>query len=137
MRSFITSIINTLMLQPKKLFLVDGFGAMLTAIMMAAVVARFEAFVGLLPSIAYCLSGVAVIFMIYSFSCYFFVSDNWRPFLKVIASVNGVYCCFTMGLILYYYQTLTALGVTYFLLEILVVGGLAFFEWRIANIQAS
>ena len=137
MRSFIPSIINTLMLQPKKMFLVDGFGAVLTAILMAAVIARFEAVFGLHPNIAYRLSGVAVIFMIYSFSCYFLVSDNWRPFLKGIAIVNGAYCCFTMGLILYYYQPLTALGVTYFLLEIMVVGGLAFFEWRIANMQTS
>ena len=84
-------------------------------------------------NIAYFLSGVAGILMIYSSCCYFFVSDNWRPFLKVIALANLIYCCLTIGMIFYFYQTLTPAGVTYFLLEIIVIGVLVINEWRIAS----
>lgn len=133
MPSFIPSIINKLTLQPQKLFLADGLGAALTAIILATVVARYEDVFGIPQNIAYFLSGVAGILMIYSSCCYFFVSDNWRLFLKVIALANLIYCCLTIGMIFYFYQTLTPAGVTYFLLEIIVIGVLVINEWRIAS----
>ena len=44
------------------------------------------------------------------------------------------YCVLTLGLVVYYYPQVTVLGLTYFLLEIAVVGGLVYIEiYALAN----
>lgn len=52
-------------------------------------------------------------------------------FLKAIMVANLLYCCLTLGLIIYYYSVLTVIGITYFLAEIAVVVGLARLELQI------
>ena len=125
----IRPLITQLAAHPKRLFLIDGLGAFLTAFMLGVVLSNFESSFGMPQKTLYFLSFLAGIFCFYSFCCYFFVSGNWRPFLKAIAVANTLYCCITLGLVFYYYQNLTLLGVVYFLGEIGVVMGLVVVEW--------
>ena len=74
------------------------------------------------------LSAIALVFCVYSISCFFFVDQAWRPFLKAIVIANVTYCVLTLGLVVYFYPQVTILGLTYFLLEIVVVGGLVYIE---------
>ena len=119
---------NNLQNNPKQIFLIDAIGAFLSALFLIAILGTFQAFFGMPMKIIYILSLLAVCFSIYSISCYFFIPNNWKPFLKDIIIANSCYCLLTIGMVVYFYQDLTALGVVYFLLELLVIIILVSFE---------
>jgi hypothetical protein len=119
---------NKLTLYPKRLFLIDSLGAFLTALLLFAILRTFSEYFGMPKSTPSILSIIALIFCVYSLYCFFLVNKNWHPFLRGIIIANLLYSCLTLGLIIYNYPRLTILGVTYFLLEIVVIYGLIFFE---------
>lgn len=121
-------LIDKLTSNSKRLFLIDGLGAFLTAFFLVAILVRFEDSFGMPRTILYILSLVACVYTIYSFCCHFFILSNWRPYLKAIAIANIIYCCLTTGLVFYFYQSLTILGLIYFLLEIVVMSVLILIE---------
>ena len=121
-------LINKLILNPKRLFLIDSFGAFVTAFFMFAILRTFNEYFGMPKLTLDFLSIIALAFSVYSFCCFFLVSNNWHPFLRTISIANILYCCLTLGLVIYYYPLLTILGVTYFLIEIIIVVVLVFFE---------
>ncbi len=129
----IQSLINQLTSNPRKLFLIDGLGAFLTAFFLLAILARFQEYFGMPKTIPYFLSAVACIYMMYSLCCYLFVFSNWHPYLKAITIANIVYCCITTALLVYFYQNLTMLGLIYFLLEIILMGSLIFLELTVLS----
>ncbi|MCO6487363.1 MAG: hypothetical protein J5I98_03045 [Phaeodactylibacter sp.] len=108
-------------LPPRKLFLIDGLGALLSAFLLGVVLVWWEPVFGMPPKVLYPLAAIAGVFAVYSLSCCFFLTQNRRPFLRGIAVANLLYCCLTLGLVFYFYPQLTALGVAYFLVEITVV----------------
>jgi hypothetical protein len=123
-------IVDKLSSNPKGLFQIDSLGALLTAFLLVAVLARFEDYFGMPRIVLYFLSLVACIYSIYSICCYFFIVDNWRPYLKVIVIANLIYCCLTIGLVFYFYHSLTVLGLIYILLELIIVSGLILMELK-------
>jgi hypothetical protein len=126
------NIINTFKKNPRKLFLIDGFGAVLSAFLLGVILIHFESYFGMSVDKLYFLTAIACVFAIYSLSCYFRFPTNWRPFLKLIAILNLTYSCLTLGLVVYLYQDLTALGLLYFLLEIVILIILGRIELRVA-----
>ena len=127
-------MLDTLALNPKRFFLIDGFGAFITAFILFSILRPFNEYFGMPKSILTILSIIALAFCVYSISCFFVVKKIWKPFLKAISIGNLVYCCLTLGLIVYYYPQLTILGLTYFLLEIAVICGLVYFEMNALTI---
>jgi hypothetical protein len=119
---------------PKTIFLIDALGACLTAFLLAVVLARFETHFGMPRKVLYSLSLMACLLAIYSFICYFFSGKNLKIYLKIIALTNLVYCCITIGLVLFFWQQMTILGWGYFGGEVLVIGGLVWVEWGIDKI---
>ena len=115
-------IINRLAQKPRALFLVDGIGAFITAFLLLAILRTFNEYVGMPPAVLTC-----------SISCYFLLNDNWQPFLKAISVANLLYCCLTSGLVIYYYNSLTILGVIYFLAEIIIIVVLVYVELKVLN----
>ena len=120
---------------PGRLFLLDSLGAMLTAIMLAAVLPVFEPTFGMPRQVLYILALIACVFFTVSFSCYLSTPQAWRFYMKIIAVANLLYCCLTAGLIVVYYQQLTVLGLAYFVLEITVIAVLAAVEWQTASVK--
>jgi|APTNR8051073442_1049403.scaffolds.fasta_scaffold01243_6 hypothetical protein len=125
----------TLTLSPKRLFLLDGLGACLTAFLLGVVLTAFNEHFGMPQKTLNILALIALVFAFYSFFCFFFIGNNWRLFLKIIAAANLLYCCLTITLVIYFYPHLTVLGVIYFLLEIVVVCALVFIELRFAFVK--
>jgi hypothetical protein len=121
----------------KKLFLVDSLGALLSAILLGLVLAQFEKTFGMPQNVLYILAVLPCIFAVFSFVCFFSKTTNWRPLMKIIATANLLYCCLTAGLMVYFYQNLTVLGMTYFILEIIIVMSLAYLEWKTASNSTS
>ena len=128
-------IIDRLTLNPKKLFLIDSIGAVVTAFMLFAVLSRYEEYFGMPRKVLYVLSLMACMFAIYSFCCYYFIEQYGRPFLKIIGIANGLYCMLTFGLLIVYHQSLTILGFIYFLLEIGVIIGLVIIELTVSHFK--
>lgn len=117
----------------KKLFLIDGMGAVITALMLSQVLARFESVFGMPQQLLFILAGIAAGFAVYSTLCYWLVRENWWPYLRGIATANTAYCIGTLGLVIKLFDTLTYLGIAYFVGEIILVVGLAIFEFQFAR----
>lgn len=124
---------NLMTIHPKRLFLIDGCGALLSALLLGVVLVQFEEIIGMPRNILYILAALAGAFAIYSFSCSFLLAENWRPFMRGIAVINLSYCCLTAVLLFVFHHDLTALGMTYFVLEIMIVVALATIEWKRAS----
>ena len=105
----------------KQLFLVDGTGALVSAVMIGGVLANYPAVVGMSPKVLFLLASLAVVFAVYSFSCYFWGGTRWRLFLRVIAIVIISYLALTFWLMFLDCGTLMLTGVVYFILEIVVI----------------
>lgn len=119
-----------LILKPKTIFLVDGLGALATASILFLVQWRFQEYFGMSQEILSLLSLIAFAFAVFSIYCFLFLNRDWPIFLKTIMTANLLYCCLTTGLIIYYYSTLTIVGLTYFLAEIAVIAGLVYIEFQ-------
>lgn len=118
---------------PKKLFLVDGIGALVTASMTGLVLPQFIQYIGLGTEILYVLGAIAGIFAIYSLGCFLFLTNNWTIFLRVIAIANSVYCFATLGIIFYYYDQMRWPGIIYFVGEIILVASLIYIELKMTK----
>ncbi len=116
------SRIQSLIAQPKRIFLIDSLGALLSVFLLIAVLARFEELIGIPQRTLYFLAGIASFFAVYSISCSFFVIEKWKVYLKIIMLANAGYCLLTIGLMIYFFQSLTILGLAYFIAELSVVG---------------
>ncbi|WP_343707093.1 hypothetical protein [Flavobacterium sp.] len=112
----------------KNIFLLDAFGALLTTILLFFLLKNFNDFFGLSKDIFEKLSIIAFTFFVYSISCYFLIMQNWKSFLKIICGANILYCVLTLAIIIHYYQSISILGIVYFLAEIIVIGLLASLE---------
>lgn len=117
-------------LSPKTLFLIDGIGALVTALLLSQLLARFQSSFDAPLNILYILAGIAACFALYSLLCSQIINQNWKIFLKAIAIANAMYCALTLGLVVYLYNTLTWLAVGYFIGEIGVIGILIRYELK-------
>ncbi len=114
----------------KKLLLVDGIGAMISAILLAGIVANNESIFGMPKQIVLILVVPPVLYATYSFGIYLFVHKNHGKYLKTIAIANLAYCALSMGYVYYYFDYLTALGLVYFIGEVLIIFTLVCIELK-------
>lgn len=122
-----------LLTNPKKLLLIDGCGAIISALLLGVVLVRFEKYVGIPPATLYLLAVFPIMFAIYDLFSYL-QSHNKQPLLlKGIAFLNYIYCCLSIGVAFYHYETLTTLGWIYILIETLIIMILATWELNIAT----
>jgi hypothetical protein len=133
MKKLFQQTVNKMVLNPKRLFLIDFFGAVLSAFLLGIVLVKLESIIGMPSNVLYILAILACGFAVYSFLCYLFVKENWQPFLKIIAIINLSYCLVTMGLVIYFYQEITTLGHIYFILEMIVIVSLVSVELKTAS----
>lgn len=89
--------------------------------MLGGVLASFPEAVGMPRNFLLLLAGLALVFAAYSFSCYRWAGERWRSFLRVIGSVNIMYCFLTVALMFAEAGTLRWIGAAYFVAEITVL----------------
>jgi hypothetical protein len=117
---------------PRRLFLLDSFGAALTSLSLI-IILRHNDYFGMPASILTYLITVGLIFFSYSTTCFLLLKKNWASFIRLIGLGNLLYISFSLVLIYYYFNTLTPLGVVYFFLEAIIVVVLAIIELKVAN----
>lgn len=118
---------------PQKIFLIDGLGAISTALFLGGVLVRWYDIFGMSPTLLYGLAAMVCFYAIFSFSCYFYfkkILATWKKYLKILAIANLLYCVFTFSLMIYFFQQLTFWGLFYFSAEIMVILLLVIFEFK-------
>lgn len=129
----IKRLLKSFTLNPKKLFLIDGLGAVLSAFLLGIILVKFESIIGIPPSTLYFLAVFPLLFAIYDFYCYQKKYNNLKSFLKGIAIVNLLYCCLSIGIAFYHRKTISNLGWTYIIVEIFIIIILSNFELTVAK----
>lgn len=118
---------------PKKIFPIDGFGAIFSALMLGIVLVRLESVFGIPVPTLYFLAILPCLFAVYDFYCYFKIEKRLGLYLKVIAIINIIYCFISIGLAIYHIEEIKNLGWIYILSEVLIVFLLSIIELRIAK----
>ncbi|WP_289039623.1 hypothetical protein [uncultured Zobellia sp.] len=120
---------------PKKLFKIDGFGAILSAVLLGVVLVKLEHLFGIPKPTLYFLASLPCLFAIYDVCCYYKADKNIGVFLKGIGITNLGYCCLSIGLAIYHREKVTDWGWIYILIEVLVVCTLALIQLGVAKRQ--
>lgn len=127
------TIISYFINKPKAIFLVDSIGAFLSAFYLL-IISRFcSDFFGINTSTLQLLTILPIVFCIYSACCYLLVKRSYKPFILIIAIANFLYCLITMVLIFTHYSELTILGLSYFILELMILVLIILLEFKIIH----
>lgn len=125
-------MINLLKHHPKKLFLIDGFGAILSAFLLGIVLVHWEPIFGIPTSVLYFLAAFPIFYALVDFYA-FTKGKNTKLFLKIMAALNLLYAILSLILGVMYFEKITFLGSLYLTLEMMIVTSLAFIELKIAE----
>jgi hypothetical protein len=120
-------------IQPKNVFLIDGAGAFLSALLLWCLIAPFESFFGFPGDIAKSLAVLPVMYAVYSLCCQVFVKSEQTIFIKIIIAANLLYCILSLVLVVFYFDRITIFGLWYFLSEKVIVLALVMREWKIVQ----
>ena len=118
---------------PRKLFLIDGLGALFSAFMLGIVLVKWENVFGIPSSALYVLATFPILFAAFDFYSYQKKNANLSKLLKIIAISNLLYCCLSIGFAVYHIDTVTVLGWLYIIVEVLIVLMLSVFELKTAK----
>lgn len=119
-------------LAPRSLFLLDGLGALLSALLLSQVLARFPVLFGMPRGSLYVLAAFPCLFALYDGYVYLRVAAYRSWHLRVIAFANLGYCAVSAGFLFLHRPDLTTLGWTYFLLELAILIALIRVQLRVA-----
>lgn len=118
---------------PKKLFLIDGIGAILSAFLLGIVLVELNSVFGIPSSTLYLLASLPIFFALYDFYSYRKEDNKTSIRLKGIAITNWLYCFLSLGLAFFHRQTITIWGWTYIISEIVIVIALSYLELKVAG----
>ena len=114
----------------RKLFLLDGSGALLTALMLMLVLPKLDLLTGIDPDMITVM--VLIAFLLATMSLTFFFTYNQQSYkvLQVIGISNLLYSGIIVVVLLVHGSSMKPLGMTYFILEGLVVALLGLVDIR-------
>ena len=126
--------IKEIISKPKKVFLIDFFGAILTAFFTGIVLVYFENYFGMPKKALYFLSSLACFFAIYSGLNFIYFDKHKAGFLlKIIVTANSFYMLSSFYFIIKYFEELTRLGLSYFFIEKIVLIFVIYMEIKAIN----
>lgn len=127
----LTMKISTYFSDPKRIFLLDGLGAFVSAIILISIYLVFNTYFGMPTWVFGFQAGIATFFAVFSLSCFLFLKSDWKVFLKTICFLNASYCCLTIIFQLVYIDQLTVFDVLFFTTEIGVISLLVYLETKL------
>lgn len=123
---------KTLKINLRTFFMIDGIGAIISAVMLGTVLVKFQNYIGMPVNSLYSLAFIPVLFFAYDL-VFLFAPFRKTVHLRIIAIANLLYVMLSLTLVIFHFGQLTALGLTYFIGEILIVVFLARWELRSAQ----
>lgn len=127
------ALIDRLARAPRTLFVIDGVGALVTALSVGVVLPMLGEHIGMPRPVLRALALTGVVFAAYSLTCAATLPRRWPAYLQGIALANASYCVATAAVLVRFSATLHVLDWLYFVGEIVVVGTLAAMELRVAR----
>lgn len=118
---------------PRRLFLIDGIGAMVSAFLLGVVLVKWEVLFGIPSSTLYILAAIPVVFALFDVYSSQQTSDKMNGLMKAIATMNLLYCLLSLVGAFFHLSSITVLGWAYILGEIGIVSVLALLELRVAQ----
>lgn len=112
------------------MFLIDGIGALGSAIILGLVLGRFEQLFGMPEDALMMLAAMAVGFSLYDVIAYLAPGRHTRVLLRGISLLNVGYWGVSVALLVWHANQMTNLGWFYVLGESLIVLFLARTEWK-------
>lgn len=117
----------------KNLFLIDGIGALVSAILLGVFLVKFEHLFGIPTRTLYLLAAIPCFFVLYDLYSYLKIDKRVSLFLKIIAYANILYCILSLVLAICHMDKITILGWIYIIGEVLIILGIALFEIKVAR----
>jgi hypothetical protein len=131
------ALVDRFVRSPHTLFLVDGAGALVTALLVGVVLPRLGEHIGTPRPVLQALALAAVVLAAYSLTCAATRPRRWPGYLRGIALANAGYCMVTAAVLIRFAAALHVLDWLYFVGEIVVVGALVTLELRVARAGAT
>lgn len=133
MTSCSNKIINYTVLNPKKIFLVDGFGALISAFIQGYIFTKFQSFIGISLITLYFLTSIAVLLILYNTYCYLKTNSNSYLYLRRLVIMNFIYSFISLFLVFIHSKTITSLGLGYISIEVTIITLLTIIELKTYN----
>ena len=105
----------------KRIFLIDGLGALVSTFLLGFVLVRYETYFGMPVKMLQLLALIAFFLAVFSLTCFIKTPKKWGIYLRIVGKANFAYCLLTLTLVFYHFDRLTWLGVSYFIAEILIL----------------
>lgn len=125
--------IDFLKRNPNQVFLIDGTGALITAISLLFLLPNLPELFQMPPHILRILGQAAVVLALYSWSHFFLKHSRTKLRIRIIALCNLIYCLVSIIFLYSYRQEISILDTLYFLFEIAIVMLLAAIEWEVST----
>jgi hypothetical protein len=106
----------------------DASGALLSSFIFSFILIPFQEYLGMPTKSIFILSLIAFGLFFYSYSCYKLVSTGFKWYIKLLIRLNSLYVLFSVASVIYYFNQLTILGISYFLIEITFISALLYLE---------
>jgi len=126
------SLAEKLSTQPRRVFLMDGLGAVISALALGVGLPAIQPLIGMPREVLLFLAAIPAGFAIYSFGCAARLPVKWPNWLRGIAMLNAAYAGLSVALLAAHAAQIQPLGWAYFVGEILLLSGLAPLEWKVA-----
>lgn len=126
-------VIERFQQHPHLIFLIDGLGAILTALLLLLALPNLPEVFTMPARILQFLGSIAVILAAYSVSNYFIKLAQVRLLIRIIAVGNLLYCLLSVFIVSKLFTTISAWDKVYFAGEVLIVLALAVFEWKLSQ----
>jgi lysylphosphatidylglycerol synthetase-like protein (DUF2156 family) len=110
------------------LFLIDGIGGVATALTTGIVLPRFFDSGGMPDGVLTAFAILGLLCGAYSLCCRFLIRGDNSRFLGPIVIANTLYSMATIAAMVRSYDRLNAIGLVYFLAEVIVILVLVYFE---------
>jgi hypothetical protein len=133
----LTSLVSVLRADPRRAFVVDGLGALVSTLALGGLLPLFADELGTTRSALYTLAAFPLLYAVFDLACVLLRPARWRAALRVVAVANTVYPLISVGVLASNGVELSMLGSVYFVQEIAIVWALAALELHVARAPSS
>lgn len=119
---------NNRLLTTQQVFLIDGIGAMLSALLLWVIYGCKTIFT-VPQSMFQQLIFFPVLFACYSLGCAWIRPGKWKLFLSIVMACNLLYILYSLCLVILYFEELNIPALIYFLSETFVILAVVYFEY--------
>lgn len=127
-------LLDSLYAAPRRMFVLDGLGAAVSAVALGLVLPRFSELVGAAPSALRFLAVIPVGIAAFDLACALARPTAWRAALRLVACANLVYPWISAAALWRDELRLLPLGHVYFGVEFAVVAALGAFQLHLARV---